>query len=598
VFDPATGTRIGPALRAGAGTVYGVFDHTDPTRLYTLSSSDVVVWDLGNPRAAERVGSPLPLPEGWDVDPDLLIMSPSRDGRVIAVGNSATRTTQVFDVESGIEREPVSGFGSAYLPGSSTMAMARGDHIAFVDLVTGSETRPPITGFTSAHPLAQISPDGRSLAATDLGAHRIQVFDTTTGQPIGASLDGFADIPVSVAFLDAHRLLVAGLEVVAQWRFADASPLLATPLAGHRGAAIGIFTSNREVVTTGILDGRIQRWQAQNGRRKGQAVGPIPDRNASAPPGRETLNLGMGMSADGDTVATTEADSTVVLWDTRSGNRIATVATGQMPNITAAWSPTEPLLVTAGCEGTVAVWDVSDRRHPRLRDQYQASMPPDARCTELNLVWTTFSPDGTTLAATSTRPGFVMFIDMRARRVQRELALPRAYGAFSPDGRRFVVTLERGIDAGTLSVVDVASGRIRTTRTLPIFPVGVAFVDHGRRIATSGSRRSMDPTGQQSETFIELWDANSLRRIGEAITIPHRATSLGSASANGTRFASGESWPATSRTTKVLIWDLDPRRWEATACRTAGRSLTKSEWAQYLPNRHYKAHCGRNHITQ
>ena len=270
-----------------------------------------------------------------------------------------------------------------------------------------------------------------------------------------------------------------------------------------------------------------------------------------------------------------------------------------MPNVTAAWSPTAPLLVTAGCDGSVAVWDVSDRRQPRLRDQYQASMPRDDRCTELNLVFTTFSPNGETLAATSTRPGFVMFIDMRARRVLRELALPRAYGAFSPDGRRFAVTLERGIDAGTLSVIDVASGRVRVTRTLPLLPVGVAFVDHGRRIATSSSRRSIDPTGRQPETFIELWDAKSLRRIGEEITIPNRATSLGFASVDGTRFASGESGGTPSRTTRVLVWDLDPRRWEATACRTAGRSLTKSEWAQYLPNRHYETHCGRDRrITQ
>jgi DNA-binding SARP family transcriptional activator/WD40 repeat protein len=597
VFDPATGTRIGPPIRAGTGTVYGIFDRTDPTRLFTLSSTGVNVWDLGNPRAAERVGSRLPLPDGWDVERDLLIMSPSSDGRVIAVGNPAKNTTWVFDVASGIEREPVSGFGTAYLPGTSTMAMARGDHMAFVDLVTGSESRPPITGFTSAYPLASISPDGRYLAASDVGAHRIQVFDTATGQPVGASLDGFAEIPVPVTFLDARRLLVAGLELAARWRFAAPSPSLATPLARHQGTAIGTFTSNRaEIVTTGILDGRIQRWQARNGHRKGKAVGPMPDRNVAIP-GSYPPNAGLGMSADGKTVATTEADKTVVLWDARSGNRIATLATGQLPFVTASWSPTEPLLVTGGCDGSVVVWDVSDRRQPRLRDRYQASPPANPGCsTGANIVWTVFSPDGNIVAATSTRPGFVMFIDLRARRVLRELALDRAFGAFSPDGRRFAVTSDRGTE-GALSVVDVASGRVRTTRTLPVQPVGVAFVDHGRRIATSGSR-VFDPTGQLPETTIALWDARSLRRIGQEITLPNRATSLSFASADGTRFASGEFWGSTSRTTTVLVWDLDPRRWEATACRIAGRSLTRSEWAQYLPNRHYETHCVQNRIAQ
>ena len=41
------------------------------------------------------------------------------------------------------------------------------------------------------------------------------------------------------------------------------------------------------------------------------------------------------------------------------------------------------------------------------------------------------------------------------------------------------------------------------------------------------------------------------------------------------------------------VWDFDPQRWEATACRLAGRNLTRAEWTQYLPGRTYHASCSQ-----
>ncbi len=40
-----------------------------------------------------------------------------------------------------------------------------------------------------------------------------------------------------------------------------------------------------------------------------------------------------------------------------------------------------------------------------------------------------------------------------------------------------------------------------------------------------------------------------------------------------------------------IVRDLNPMHWEATACRLAGRNLTQSECAQYLPGRPYQAIC-------
>jgi hypothetical protein len=41
----------------------------------------------------------------------------------------------------------------------------------------------------------------------------------------------------------------------------------------------------------------------------------------------------------------------------------------------------------------------------------------------------------------------------------------------------------------------------------------------------------------------------------------------------------------------AVAWDLDIAHWADTACRLAGRNLTQSEWARYLPTEPYHTSC-------
>ena len=43
----------------------------------------------------------------------------------------------------------------------------------------------------------------------------------------------------------------------------------------------------------------------------------------------------------------------------------------------------------------------------------------------------------------------------------------------------------------------------------------------------------------------------------------------------------------------AILWDLDPKRWEAIACRIAGRNLTRDELDQHLPGRDYHKTCAQ-----
>jgi hypothetical protein len=56
-------------------------------------------------------------------------------------------------------------------------------------------------------------------------------------------------------------------------------------------------------------------------------------------------------------------------------------------------------------------------------------------------------------------------------------------------------------------------------------------------------------------------------------------------------YVSGGSRVITSTFEDLLSWDLDLESWRATACRLAGRDLTRAEWTTYLPGEPYGATC-------
>lgn len=48
----------------------------------------------------------------------------------------------------------------------------------------------------------------------------------------------------------------------------------------------------------------------------------------------------------------------------------------------------------------------------------------------------------------------------------------------------------------------------------------------------------------------------------------------------------------------AIVWSLHPDDWLSTACRAAGRNLTRTEWVGYLgPNKQYRATCCSGRAT-
>jgi hypothetical protein len=84
---------------------------------------------------------------------------------------------------------------------------------------------------------------------------------------------------------------------------------------------------------------------------------------------------------------------------------------------------------------------------------------------------------------------------------------------------------------------------------------------------------------------VTLTDARTGRQFGSPLIGSSEAWSTGAWSPSGAQYV------LIGNDGKGYAWDMSVRDWEDRACRTAGRSLTRDEWHQFLPDRPYDPAC-------
>jgi WD40 repeat protein len=408
---------------------------------------------------------------------------------------------------------------------------------------------------------------------------------------------------------------------------------LVTRLVGHAGRTfMPAFSGDGRTVYSVSLDGSLIAWDLAGPR----SLAEIHQAGAGNEDPNQWTIPAMDVSADGKLVAVAQLPSVVTV-RRRDGLRVVRRLVMPAHVSTLDFSPDGRHLAVGDDKGGVAVFATDGWR----RVAWIAAPPGLARGSTATAESVAFSPDGRTLgvayrtnraARGSTDGGGVI-----VRYVPSTGALagptidaqaPAIALAWAPDGKAVAAVLDEfDPDVKPLLPPDgsLASWSLNDRKRL--FLVDVDGVGHGRPalgltyspdgalIAAGGGDgmlhlfRATDgkPVGRPLQTSAG-WNVSSAfspdgRRLASGGTDGTvRLFDLASRSAIGTplqllgwvtvRFTpDGRTLVGASSPGGVAFLDVDPASWQRRACRLAGRTLTRDEWAQFMPGHAYAPAC-------
>ena len=403
----------------------------------------------------------------------------------------------------------------------------------------------------------------------------MKVWDVASGQ-LRETFQGHEARVAGLRFsVDGRTLYSSGSKSVIAWDL-EGSSRLGRPYRIFTGSVPPSFIGSNPSALAISADGALLA----------APLAMAPDKVAlldlhSPRPARRVLAPGIGrisaiaFSPDGNQLAVTGDDAPApVLIDVDSGRvQEGMTGGGHRGEVSSmVFAPDGTRLVTGGNrDGQAIVWDTQTGRPIRhLEDpttNEQQAIP-----FAVTVGW---SPDGS-IVATGGGQGRILL--WRTTDWRQLGALPADTSwvycmAFSPDGSRLAAG---GVGDRQATIWDVASGKLVGRLPHPNFVTSVAFDPAGRTLATSAT-----------DFKIRLWDLASQRQIGSPLP--------GSETGSGTNVSafdpSGNHLIAVYDSGAAFVWNMDPNHWKQRACAVVGRSLTREEWTELLPDRRYQPAC-------
>ena len=246
-------------------------------------------------------------------------------------------------------------------------------------------------------------------------------------------------------------------------------------------------------------------------------------------------------SADGNDLATGDADGHITIWNTATG-RHSRISSEKSEITALAFSPDQHYLVAGDDAGEVGLWDMQTGK---------------GRISSVNgntsIQCLTFSPDGTFLAAGFASGTVLLINQVTGHSVNLsegyQIAQPVAGIAFSPDGH----TLAVGNKSGGIQLWEAATGRRAKTLVAEGQSRGVdslAFTPDGTTLAVGGF-----------SDLIRLWSISAgteIATLAEDSPVQSVAFSRDGTLAAGTADGTVGLWNATNRTQTATFGEGSP----------------------------------------
>ncbi|GAA3626681.1 hypothetical protein GCM10022419_135160 [Nonomuraea rosea] len=549
----------------------------------------VRLWDVASREQvgvlAERDGSPTSV-------------SFSPDGRTVASTHDGIGGIELWDVltHQRIAVLPDHGRGveqAVFSPNGKLMASASGNRVRLWNVASGKQIGEPLVTALDAVLSVAFSRDGRIVAGAGTPAigqaeGGVHLWDVATGAPLGSPLTPAGGRVASLSFSPDSRTL-AGASVDAQssgtirlWDVAvhaQIAPPFIDPLGEVRHVAFSPDGRVLAALSTSVGEkyengDRIRLLDAVTHEQSGASLVSPAERVTS-----------LALSPDGRILATggapdSERSGTVRLWDMASRTEIAALDGPRGYLGAVGYSPDGKVIAGLFNQGEaengpaeVWLWNTAtgNRAGQPLRD-------PKNSQTAL-----AFSPDSRSLAISSPYGGVQLWDVATGSKISDPLVSTGGAlsAVFAPDGHTLAVV---GV-SGEVRLWDVDR---RQQKGLPLNAQterlsAAAFSPDGRTLATIG-----ETSGQ-----VWMWDLATHQRIGAPLVDTTNNPYTLTFSPDGRTLVVAGSAPSDNSRGNITFWDITvPTDLIAAVCAIAGRSLTRAEWTQYVPEVGYRPTCG------
>lgn len=501
----------------------------------------------------------------------------SADGRLLAIGNDAGQL-QIWNMQTGAivqgelqMAEDDQAIGQIrFAPSGALIAFAIEGAKLFV-LPIGSDAQPTLVKDYTAT-LGQIidvafSPDGRRLAVSTLDGQITLIDLHSSGYPEERSIapfpEGNGGWGLQFRPDDASVLASLGSDgAITLWDL-DAPGIIATSLSqfGIWAAGLAVSPDGR---TLAVIDcyGAVSLWDLAS-------LTPLDDIGA----GHRTTDchafMGIAFSHDGSLLAAGFGDGSVQVLNWRDRTVIHQFDRGGQAIVSVGFSPDDSVVGAVDEVSSVTFWTLAAG---------DGATPTVLQASNDIITAAAWSPDGRFLV-TAAGDGLALKI--------WDLDLPGQFSELPVAGLARVVVwgvMFEG-DSSRIVAVDVLGEVLGWSRNGATWTPELLGDNRQMGIVVAISPLASRSNARLT-TMNELgiYGPDSTPRLEVQLQAPNDIGLRLVASPDGTRVISGHS-------NQIIVWNLDPASWAATACQIAGRNLSADEWDQYFPDQPYHKTC-------